>query len=257
MKHILVVALAACFAAIQIHAGFLDALGLAKPRTNSAGSAAVSTLSNDQIAQALKEALGAGVQRAVTQLGREGGFMGDLNVRIPMPENLRTVERTLRSLKQDKLVDDFVLTMNRAAEKAVPEAAETFSAAVKSMTIEDARSVLMATNDAAAQYFRRSTETNLYEKFLPIVRESTQSAGVTAAYKRLSGTTTGRFGSVGRALGGGDSVDVDAYVTRKTLDGLFKVVADEERLIRANPAARTSQLLQKAFGSATSSAGGK
>jgi hypothetical protein len=255
MKRTTLVTIAACLAAVEAYGGLFDFLGLGKSKTSNQPASAASAsvpLSNDQVVQGLKEALGAGVQRAVSQLGREGGFTTNLNVRIPMPENLRTVERTLRTLKQDKLADEFVLTMNRAAEKAVPAAAETFSAAVKSMTIEDARGVLMGTNDAATQYFRRTTETNLYEKFLPIVKQTTESAGVTAAYKQVVGATSSRLGAFSQLLGTGDAADVDAYVTHKTLDGLFKVVADEEKLIRANPAARTSQLLEKVFGAAKS-----
>jgi hypothetical protein len=238
------------------HAGLLDALGFGKKATNETATASptlASSLSQDQIIEGLKEALGKGVQAAVGRLGHEGGFLTNLDVKIPMPGKLQTVEKTLRALKQDKLADDFVNTMNHAAEQAVPEAAGVFGEAVKGMSIEDAKTILAGTNNAATQYFRKTTETNLFEKFLPIVKKATDQTGVTAAYKRLMEKAGGgsSFGSFGRSLLGDESVDVDAYVTNKALDGLFKMVAEEEQRIRENPLARTSDLLQKVFGAVT------
>lgn len=239
--------------AAATRAGLLDAFGLGKKTTNStAGTAGLLTasLSQDQMVQGLKEALGQGVQQAISRLGHDGGFLTNLNVKIPMPEKLRTVEKTLRALKQDQLADEFVATMNHAAEQAVPEAAGVFGDAIKNMSIADAKAILTGTNNAATQYFRRTTETNLFARFQPIVKKATDQAGVTAAYKRLmekagAGTALGSFG---RSLLGEESMDVDTYVTNKALDGLFKMVAEEEKRIRENPVARTSDLLQKVFG---------
>ena len=236
-----------------VHAGLLEALGLGKKATNETSTSAgplTTSLSQDQVVQGLKEALGKGVQQAVSRLGHDGGFLTNLEVKIPMPEKLRTVEKTLRALGQEKLADDFVNTMNHAAEQAVPQAAEVFGKAVKNMSIADAKGILTSTNNAATQYFRRTTETNLFEKFLPVVKEATGRTGVTSAYKRVmekagAGTTLGSFG---RSVLGAESMDVDAYVTNKALDGLFKMVAEEEKRIRENPIARTSDLLQKVFG---------
>jgi hypothetical protein len=140
--------------------------------------------------------------------------------------------------------------MNHAAEQAVPQAASVFADAVKNMSFEDAQAILTGTTNAATQYFRRTTETNLYTKFLPVVKKATDETGVTATYKRImekagGGTTLGSFG---RSILGQDAFDVDAYVTNKALDGLFKMVAEEEKQIRQNPIARTSDLLQKVFG---------
>jgi hypothetical protein len=234
-------------------AGLLDTLGFGTKSTNESSaspSLAVSSLSQDQIIGGLKEALGKGVQQAISQLGHQDGFLTNLNVKIPMPEKLHTVEKTLRVLQQEKLADDFVNTMNHAAEQAVPEAASVFADAVKSMSIEDAQAILTGPTNAATQYFRRTTETNLYTKFLPIVKKATDETGVTATYKSImekaAGGTT--FGSFGRSLLGEDAFDVDAYVTNKALDGLFKMVAEEESQIRQNPVARTSELLQQVFG---------
>jgi hypothetical protein len=235
------------------HAGLLDALGFGKKAANQTAvgrSALTSSLSQEQVVQALKEALGKGVQQAVTSLGHENGFLTNLNVKIPMPEKLSAVERTLRALKQEKLADDFVVTMNHAAEQAVPEAAGVFADAVKGMSIEDAKAILTGTNNAATQYFRRTTETNLFEKFLPIVKKATDQTGVTSTYKQLmdKAQPLNSFGSFGRSFLGAESVDLDAYVTEKALDGLFKMVAEEETRIRENPVARTSALLQEVFG---------
>ena len=255
MKNLLTILVVLLVSLLSTRAGLLDALGFGKKATNDTASlpaALTASLSQDQVIQGLKEALGKGVQQAVSQLGHEGGFLTNLNIKIPMPEQLRTVDKTLRVLKQDKLADEFVTTMNHAAEQAVPEAASVFGDAIKGMTIEDARAILTGTNNAATQYFRRTTETNLYAKFLPIVKRATDQTGVTAAYKQLmakaGGTTS--LGSFGRTLLGTESLDVDTYVTNKALDGLFVMVAEEEKRIRENPAARTTALLQKVFGAA-------
>jgi len=224
-------------------------LGLGRKSTNQV--ATVSALSQEQVVQGLKEALGKGVQQAVNHLGRPDGFLTNLNVRIPMPEKLQTVEKTLRALKQDKLADDFVNTLNRAAEQAVPEAAGVFADAVTKMSFEDARAILAGATNSATQYFRKTTETNLYTKFLPVVQKATAQAGVTSAYKRvLDRAGGGGLGSFGRSWLGADAIDLDAYVTNKALDGLFKMVAAEEQRIRENPLARTSTLLQQVFGAA-------
>lgn len=243
-----------CLGAAQ--AGLLDTLGLGKKATNETKalpSALTASLSQDQMVGGLKEALAKGVQQAVSRLGHEGGFLTNSDVKIPMPERLRTVEKTLRALRQDKLADDFIGTMNHAAEQAVPEAAGVFGEAIQGMSIADAEAILTGTNNAATQYFRRTTETNLYERFLPIVKKATDQTGVTSTYKRLmeKAETGNALGSFGRSLMGGESMDVDAYVTHKALDGLFKMVAEEEKQIRENPVARTSDLLQKVFGAVT------
>ncbi len=226
-----------------------------KPATGATSAppaaASLAGLSQDQMVQGLKEALGKGVQQAVGGLGRQNGFLSDPSVKIPMPENLQKVERTLRTLRQDKLADEFVTTMNRAAEKAVPEAAAVLGDSVKQMTITDAKSILTGTNNAATQYFRRTSETNLYERFLPIVQKATEETGVTGAYKKMTAKASGGLGGLGGLSGtllGIQAPDLDDYVTRKTLDGLFVKIADQEKLIRENPVARTTDLLQKVFG---------
>jgi hypothetical protein len=254
MKTLLALILLALASLTVDAASFLDAIGLGKKSTNQTSSAATalgSALSQTDMVDGLKEALGKGVQHAITQLGHDGGFLTNAHVKIPMPEKLHTVEKTLRTLKQDQLADDFVATMNHAAEQAVPEAASVFSAAVKAMSIDDAKSILTGTNNAATQYFRRTTETNLFERFLPVVKKATDQTGVTSAYKQLMDKAgSSSLGSFGNSLFGAQSLDVDAYVTHKALDGLFQMVAAEEKSIRENPVARTTDLLQKVFGAA-------
>jgi len=236
---------------VSVHAGLLDVLGLGKPSTNTP----LSALSQDQMVGGLKDALGNGLQHAIATLGHAGGFLTNLDVKIPLPEKLQTVEKTLRALKQDKLADDFVATMNHAAEQAVPEAASVFSDSIKQMSITDAKNILAGTNNAATEYFRRTTQTNLYAKFLPIVKAATDKAGVTAAYKNMmnkagvSSSVSGLLGSTG--LVKPEDMDIDAYVTHKAMDGLFTMVAAEEKKIRENPAARTTDLLKQVFGAAT------
>ncbi|MBI1840426.1 MAG: DUF4197 domain-containing protein [Verrucomicrobia bacterium] len=201
----------------------------------------------------LKEALGNGVQQAVAHLGKPDGFLKDLAVMIPMPESLRKVDKSLRALGQGSVADEFLATMNRAAEQATPEAAAILGNAVKQMSIADARSILTGTNNAATQYFRRSSETNLYAHFLPIVKAATEKTGVTAAYKRMAdlGAGGGGFGALG-GFGGSllskQMPDIDGYVTHKALDGLFTKISEQEKLIRENPVARSTDLLKKVFG---------
>jgi len=243
----------AALLACSAHADWWDKLKSVLTSTNA--PAAADALSSEQMVGGLKEALSKGVEKAVASLGREGGFLTNLNVKIPMPEKLQTVEKALRTVGQNQLADDFVRSMNRAAEQAVPVAAGVFGDAIKQMTIADAKSILSGPDDAATQFFRRTTQTNLHAQFYPIVQKATDQVGVTAQYKQMmskfaaADTLGGLFGrSAGTKPG---TTDIDAYVTDKALDGLFKMVADEEKNIRANPLARTSDLLQKVFGFAT------
>jgi uncharacterized protein DUF4197 len=213
----------------------------------------VSRLSQAQVAQGLKQALDKGVQQAIAELGHNDGFLTNLQVRIPMPQQLARVETTLRALGENQLADEFVATMNHAAEQAVAQAAGVFVQAVQQMTIQDAIGIATGPQDSATQFFRRTTQTNLYEKFLPIVRGATDKTGVTATYKRLLGVAgQNRYvGALENLLFNNSSLDLDSYVTDRALDGLYKIVAQEEARIRTNPVARTTQLLQEVFGALT------
>lgn len=236
-------------------ADWRDLLGLGRrSATNQVSNpGGLNSLTDEQVALGLKEALGKGLQTAVQQLGREGGFLTNVAVKIPMPPQLRRVESTLRSLKQDQLADQFVAAMNRAAERAVPEATAVFSDALKNMTVMDAKDILTGPDDAATRYFRRQTETNLTARFLPIVQKATGEAGVTQSYKQLTAAVQQNqlLGALAGAYLDPKSLDLDRYVTEKSLDGLFRVVAQEEKRIRENPLARTSLLLERVFGAAS------
>ena len=217
-----------------------------KPATSSLSG----LLSNDQMALGLKQALTNGVKAAIAQLGHEGGFLTNANFRIPMPKQLKVVENALRSLKQDKLADEFVASMNHAAEKAVPEAAEVFATSISQMTLADAQTILTGPADAATKYFRRTTETNLTEKLLPIIKKATSATGVTSNYKKLfeAANKNKYLGGLLDAATDPKSLDVDRYVTKNAMDALFRKIAEEEKLIRENPTARTSELLKEVFG---------
>ena len=216
---------------------FEDALPSEAPTDNG-----VTAVSQKEIVAGLKEALHVGVERATALLGQDGGFLNDAMVKIPMPESLQQLERGLRAVGQDALADEFVVSMNRAAEKAVPATTDILVDTIKSMSLEDAKGILNGPDDAATQYFRKQNEVKLSGAILPIVQDATAQVGVTSAYKKM----TGSFGYLAQFTDQG-APDLDAYVTQKTLDGLFLKLAQEEKLIRRDPLARSTELLEKVF----------
>ncbi len=195
-----------------------------------------------EIAQGLKEALAVGTERAVGRIGVRDGFWLNRDVNIPLPDSLKKVEKTLRTFGQARLVDDFHLSLNRAAEAAVPEAAAIFGDAIRTMTLADARQILNGPGNAATEYFRGRTHGALTARFRPIVAKATASVGATRRYKELAA-------KVSKVSSSFQVQDLDAYVTDKALAGLFRTLADEELRIRQDPAARTTELLKKVFGS--------
>ncbi len=214
-------------------------LGL--PETESV----TSQLSQSEVVAGLKEALAQGVETAIKSLGRTDGYLGNDLVRIPMPDYLDTLAQGVRAIGGDAYVDEFITSMNRAAEKAVPEAAKIFANAIRQMSIEDAKQILAGPDDAATQYFQRVAGPELVERFQPIVVNATKTVGVTSAYKGM----VGQAGSMLSMLGQPDAADLDGYVTNKAVDGLFTVIAQQEKQIRDYPVARTTDLLKKVFGS--------
>lgn len=201
-------------------------------------------VTDTEIAGGLKEALSKGVTFAIDTLGKENGFLNDVRVRIPLPASLKKMEKGLRIAGQGKLVDDFIGSMNHAAEKAVPVAVDVFVDAIKQMSFDDARKILFSgEQDSATQFFRRTSEETLREKFRPIVEKFTAETGVTNKYKAM----IGKYGFAAQLLGK-DATDLDGYVTQKALDGLFFMVAEEEKKIRKDPIGRTTSLLKKVFG---------
>jgi len=233
-------------------AGLSDWLNVLNPPATTEKStttnAALQALSQTDMVEALKQALDQGVQHAVSQLGQPGGYLDDARVRIPMPEQLAWTEKTLRSLGQDKLADEFVQSMNHAAERAVPEVASVFGDAIKTMSLDDARGILEGPDDAATRYFQEHSSDALTQRMLPIIREATGAAGVTSYYKAMM-SKAGSFTS----LLGPQAVDLDGYVTQKAMDGLFLMIAEQEKMIRENPVERSTEILKKVFGSVSGS----
>lgn len=208
-----------------------------------AGKASQSLLSQSEIASGLKEALTQGAQQAVDLLGKEDGFFKNTKLRIPMPDYLSTIGKALRAVGQEKLADEFVLTLNRAAEAAVPETLKILKTGIRQMTFEDAKNILNGPDNAATQYLRKVGGKQMHDRIIPVVQQATSRAGVTNSYKQL-------IDSAGFAAGLVDlkQYDLDEYVTGKTIDGLFVLIAEEEARIRRDPIARGTKLLKKVFG---------
>ncbi|HQL91413.1 MAG TPA: DUF4197 domain-containing protein [Syntrophales bacterium] len=194
------------------------------------------------VASGLKEALSVGTKNAVGLLSGKDGYFANEAVKILLPENVRRVGDALRMAGYQKEVDAFVLSMNRAAEKAAPRAADIFAGAIREMSITDAQKILGGGNTAATEYFKSKTSTQLFDAFKPDISKSMSEVGVTRAYKAMTDRYTSMvpFAKV-------ESLDLDRYVTNKSLDGLFYMVGQEETKIRTNPAARTTELLRKVF----------
>ena len=220
---------------------FLGAMQQAITQQGAQGGS-LAGLSNTDIAAGLKAALAQGTRSAVASLGHTDGFWGNAAARIPMPTALTKIERTVRGFGMGGVVDQFHLSLNRAAEQAVPVAAEVFAQSVQQLTLDDVRGILTGPKDAATQYFRRTTTETLTVRFTPIVANATAQVGVAQRYKQL----TASAGPFATALGA--PTDLDGYVTQKALDALFVQVAAEEARIRDNPAARGSEILRKVFG---------
>lgn len=196
-------------------------------------------------AAGMREALAKGVDQAVRQLGRKDGFLGDQLVRIAVPKKLQKLAKTARKLGAEKYVDAFEVSMNRAAEKAVPLAAGIFADAVREMSIDDALTIVGGGDDAATRYFRKVSDERLEAAFLPVVSRAMDETDVAKAYKKLGK----KAGGLGSLLGGSDTdADLDRYVTRKAMDGLYYYVAEKEKAIRKNPLAQGSDLLRRVFG---------
>lgn len=205
--------------------------------------AAQGALSNADITAGLKEALAKGTRSAVNQLGHSDGYWKDARFRIPLPKTVVKTEAVLRNIGMGSQLDELHLSMNRAAEQAVPIAADVFAGAVQKLTLQDVQGILNGPQDSATQYFKGATRDTLTTQFKPIVARVTAQSGLAQQYKSLI-TAAGPMASLL-----GPSTDLDSYVTQKALDGLFLRVADEEKAIRTNPAARTTDILKRVFGS--------
>jgi hypothetical protein len=205
-------------------------------------TAQLENITNREAISGLKAALEKGSRAAVEQLGRENGFFGDARVKIPLPESLQRAERTMRRLGMGKYADELVLTMNRAAEAAVPEAKQLFVDSVKKMTVQDAKGILTGGETSGTEYFKRTTSGELKKRFLPIVQQATARVGVAQKYNSYAEKGV-RFGLVKE-----DQANLDDYVTQKALDGLYFMVAEEEKKIRKDPVGSASNIIKKVFG---------
>jgi hypothetical protein len=193
-------------------------------------------------AQAVRQVLAQSVDMAVNRLGHADGYWANPQVRIPLPEELRRVEKALRRYGLERYAEDFAESLNRAAEAAVPVAKPVLLAAIRDMSLSDAVGIVRGDDDAATHYFRAHTDAALRERLRPIVADATAHAHVTAAYKRLMK----KAAFLEKAVEPG-RLDLDAYVTRAALDGLYLLMAEEEQRIRRNPLARSTDLLKKVF----------
>ncbi len=190
----------------------------------------------------IKEALAMGTESAVNSLSKSNGYFGNQAVKILMPSSIQKVADVARMAGYQKQVDEFVLSMNRAAEAAVPLAARIFGDAIREMSVDDARGILTGGDTAATEYFRRKSGDTLYAAFKPVVSTKVNEVGATRAYKDMMG----QYQNV--PFVNAQSLDLDDYVTNKSLDGVFYMVGQEEKSIRTNPAARTTDLLKTVFG---------
>ena len=199
-------------------------------------------LTDAKIGSGLKEALKVGTENTVNLTGRPDGYFMNQAIKILMPPKLQTLEKGLRAVGYGPQVDEFILSMNRAAERAAPSAKKIFWDAIGEMSFDDARKILSGGDTAATEYFKTKTTDKLSTAFRPVVEKATNEVGVTRQYKDLVGRAQAiPFLKV-------ESLDVDNYVVVKSLDGLFHVLGEEEHKIRTNPAARVTDLLKEVFG---------
>lgn len=228
---------------VATQAGWLDTVkdaGKKYLESTDSGSTTTSSITNTEAIKGLKAALDKAVDASIKSLGKQGGFMNNSQVKIPMPGTLGKMETALRLAGKTELADQFVTSMNRAAEKAVPFTKDTFLAAIKKMTFKDAMGILKGSDTAATDYFKRTMTPDLTRKIKPTVSEATDSVNVTRYYKNMTRTAS-MFGVKNEAT------DLDGYVTQKALDGLFYMMGVEEKNIRKNPLARTTDILKKVF----------
>jgi hypothetical protein len=190
----------------------------------------------------LRTALEKGAQAAVANLGRTDGFLGNAAVKIPLPPSLQRAEGLMRRVGMGRQADELVTTLNRAAEAAVPEAKQLLVESVKKMSVQDAKGILTGGETSATDYFRRSTSKALHERFLPIVRKSTEKVGLAQKYNQYAEQGVA-FGLVKK-----EDANLDEYVTQKALDGLYLMIAEEEKKIRKDPVGTGSAIIKKVFG---------
>ena len=219
-------------------AGFTAAVIAAMPPA----MAQLERVSNREAVAGLKGALEKGSHAAVAALGRPDGFLRNPRVRIPLPDSLARAERLMRRVGMGEHADELVVTMNRAAEAAVPEARLLLVDAVKKMSVQDAKGILTGGDTAGTAYFRRMTLKPLHQRFLPIVARATVKVGVAQKYNAYAGKAA-TLGLLDK-----EDANLDEYVTQKTLDGLYLMIGEEEKKIRKDPVGAGTDIIKKVFG---------
>ena len=207
-----------------------------------AQAAGLDAISTGDASAGVKEALAKGADYAVASLGKDGGFLNNSKVKIPLPGYLQKAESGLRMFGMGKQADELTNTMNHAAEQAVAEAKPILSESIKKMSVQDAKGILTGGEDSVTQYFKRTSTDQLTQKFKPIVQASTKKLQLAEQYN----TFAGKAASAG--LVDKKDADIDGYVTQKAMDGLFLMIAEEEKKLRSNPVGAGSDLLKKVFG---------
>ena len=220
-------------------ASFATLLFLAYTRAHALS---LGDLTNAEASQGLKTALEKGALAAVALLGKTDGFLGNDKVRIPLPGFLEDAAKLLKTLGQGKRVDELLVSMNRAAETAVPMAKDLLVGAVKSMSVSDAKKILSGGDTSVTGFFAEKTREPLAVKFLPVVTKATEKVGLAAKYNRVAGKAQG-LGLVKK-----EDANIQQYVTRKSLDGLYFMIGEEEKKIRQDPVGTGSAVLKKVFG---------
>jgi hypothetical protein len=219
------------------------ALGiLAFVAASNALAAGLDSISNTDATRGLRQALSDGSVAAVAKLGIQNGFFNNPSVKIPLPPSLKKVEGALRLAGMKKQADDLVLSMNRAAEAAVPEAKQLLVDAVKKMSVQDAKGILTGGDTAGTEYFKRTTSAQLAQRFLPVVKKATDRVGLAQQYNSLAGQGA-QFGLISK-----DQATIESYVTQKTLDGLYLMIGEQEKAFRKDPVGASSDIVRKVFG---------
>lgn len=250
-------------------ASFQDALNTAVSATSSQQTATPSstTPSQSSATSGVKEALSLGAKQAVSLLGKDGGFLNNSAVKIPLPASIKPVATAAEKLGGKSYVDDFVKTMNTAASKSVPKTASILSDTISNMSVEDANAIVKGSNTAATDYFKTKAGAKLLTAIMPIIKESMNESQVMSSYQSLKGFSgggsatsgisnnamVGQASSLAKGLGMGDAVpsgdeNIEDYIGRKTLDGLFYMIAEKEKTLRSNPMASGSSIIQQVFG---------
>lgn len=208
----------------------------------AAGAVGLADITNKDAVSGLRQALTDGADAAVGKLGIENGFFGNPKVKIPLPDSIKKIEGLMRAMGMKRQADELELAMNRAAEAAVAEAKPLLIDAVKKMSVQDAKGIITGGETSVTDYFRRTTADALAKKFLPIVKQATAKVGLAERYNAIAGQ--------GAQLGLVDAsqASIEQYVTRKSLDGLYTIIAEEEKAIRQDPVGAASSIVQKVFG---------